>query len=147
MILPNRCLLKLNLLKIKIYWMKTDIKYILSASVWKAMSRLRGKDWLRTQMLRSEWLRSKWITNFPSGEDAGQRLRNEAEYLTVDVTNFLLLWSTSSQMQLKVNNKPSLTCVNSSFKIISISIILKVEFVGAHCGLLLPSLVPWLSWL
>ena len=35
-------------------------------------------------------------------------------------------------MQLKMNNKPSLTCVNSSFKIISISIILKVEFVGAH---------------
>ena len=84
MILPNRCLLKLNLLKIKIYWMKTDIKHILSASVWKEMSRWRGKVWLRTQMLRAEWSRSKWITNFPTGEDAGQRLRNEAEYLTVD---------------------------------------------------------------
>ena len=39
--------------------------------------------------------------------------------------------------------QPSWTCVNSSFKFILISIILK--FVEAHCGLLLFSLVPWLS--
>ena len=38
------------------------------------------------------------MTNFQAGEDTGQRLRNKAEYLTVDVTNFLLPWSTSSQM-------------------------------------------------
>ena len=43
--------------------------------------------------------------------------------------------------KMKMNNKPSWTCVNSSFKIISISIILKVEFVGDDCGLLLASLV------
>ena len=97
MILLNRCLLKSNLFKIKIYWMKTDTKHILSANVWKAMPKLRGKDWLRTQMLRADWSRSKWIINFPTGVEAGQRLRNEEKYLTVDVTSFLLLWSTLSQ--------------------------------------------------
>ena len=40
-------------------------------------------------MLMAMWSRRKWILNFPTGEDAGQRLRTElVECVTVDTSNF-----------------------------------------------------------
>ena len=40
-------------------------------------------------MLMAKWSRRKWILNFPTGEDAGQRLRTElVEFVTVDASKF-----------------------------------------------------------
>ena len=47
------------------------------------------KGWVVKEQVNIKFLR---------GEDAGQRNRNVEKYLTDDITNFLLMWSTSSQM-------------------------------------------------